>query len=110
MSFAETATPQTGFVADAARQGTLTQSFFYTIGDIFGGSDVSNRVPVLGPSSTDVAVDATGTPYIRGTSQGLPVYGSMVTPNPGTTPTPDNTGLLLLMGAAFLFVFLRKGK
>lgn len=71
--------PQTSYVQDAARQASFTQAFFYTLGDIFSGTDSSPRLPSSTDPGIDVAVDAAGNPYIRGTTTDLgrgPVIGT----------------------------------
>lgn len=106
-------TPQTGFVPDAARQASITQSFFYTLGDIFGGSDVSARVNTSNGNAVDVAVDATGVPYVRGTTMGLmgplnpSLNGTVLDNQPaGFTVTPG----MLLAGVVAVLLITHKGK
>jgi hypothetical protein len=101
-------TPQTAFAPDAARQASIAQSFFYTLGDIFGGSDVSARVQTSNGTAVDVAVDAYGTPYVRGTTAALPS---------GTTPKPAqaDTGFvvtpgMVLAGLAVVLLLNHRGK
>lgn len=101
-------TVQTAYVADAARQNTLTQSFFYTLGDIFGGTDTATRIPTISGNSVDVAVDANGMPYKRGTTQSLFSPGTL---QPMAQPADTGpSAATLLLGGLALWLFLRRGK
>ncbi len=99
-----TGTPQTAFVQDAARQSQFAQSFFYTLGDIFSGTDASLRMSSGAGNSVDVAVDQYGQPYVRGTTQGLGTQANQANQARGITLSPE----LLVMGAVFLYFVTRK--
>jgi ABC-type uncharacterized transport system permease subunit len=100
-------TPQTSFVPDAARQATVAQAFFYTLGDIFGGSDVSARVQSPNGNAVDVAVAIDGTPYVRGTTYGLPTNSSASAP-PATGVMGFNvTPGMVLAGLVAVFLITR---
>lgn len=98
--------PQTSFVPDAARQSSVAQSFFYTLGDIFGGSDVSARVSTPNGNAVDVAVDATGVPYVRGTTSGLSTSPVTTQQPAGFTVTPG----MVLAGLLMVLLLNHKGK
>lgn len=114
MADASVGTPQTNFAPDAARQQQVAQDFFYTLGDIFGGTDVSARVSSTNGNAVDVAVDATGTPYVRGSTQTLfggptyvPLTSTPAATQAGFTITPG----MLLAGVLAIFLITRnKGK
>lgn len=101
--------PQTAFVEDAARQTQFAQAFFYTLGDIFSGSDASLRYATGAGNQVDVAVDAYGQPYVRGTTAGLPSRTATSTSQPNSAALVI-TPAWLIAGAALLYVLTRRSK
>jgi hypothetical protein len=106
----DSGTPQTSYVPDAARSTVFAQQFFYTLGDIFGGSDSSPRV--TGTSqNVDVAVDVTGQAYVRGTTQGLGTSTTTSTAASATAPTIGGLTItpgMVLAGALAMFLFFKR--
>lgn len=88
---------QSAFVEDSGRTEAVASAFFYTLGDILGGTDTMRRNMAVNGVPTDVAASVDGTVYVRGTTQQL---GTNQVNQAGFVITP--TMLLIAAGLWFL--------
>jgi hypothetical protein len=90
---------QSAFVEDSGRAEAVASSFFYTLGDILGGTDTQRRNAAATYSPTDVGAAADGSIYVRGTTR--QVSGNTAAANAGMVISP--TMILVGLGLYLLW-------